>query len=128
MQGTFVVVIARAGRGRVGFTVSRKVGGAVVRNAVKRRLRDVARRHKPLWAGTDLVVVARPEAAGRGLVALEEDFLGALRRLEEKRASHRSAPRETKQTPHPERGPRSNDDQARQGPRVSGEDDDGANR
>ena len=50
---------------RLGVSVSRKVGGAVQRNAVKRTLREAfwAQRDR-LPAGHDFVVVARPDAAG----------------------------------------------------------------
>jgi ribonuclease P protein component len=51
-------------RARLGVTVSRKVGGAVVRNRVKRLMREVFRRN-PAWfaQGRDYVLVARPAAA-----------------------------------------------------------------
>jgi ribonuclease P protein component len=50
-------------RPRLGLSVSRKVGGAVERNRVKRLLREAfARVEGELHAGQDLVVVARPEA------------------------------------------------------------------
>lgn len=49
---------------RVGFVVSKAVGGAVIRNRVKRRLRAQASRRLPsLPAGVDLVVRAQPSAA-----------------------------------------------------------------
>jgi ribonuclease P protein component len=48
---------------RIGLSVSRKVGGAVQRNRVKRLLREAFARHEErLPAGHDLVVVARPDA------------------------------------------------------------------
>lgn len=55
---------APTGRTRVGYTASRKVGGAVVRNRAKRRLRAIARdvidqRHPD----TDIVLIARRETA-----------------------------------------------------------------
>jgi len=54
---------ASADRPRVGLSVSRKVGGAVQRNKVKRLLREAfARREADLRSGHDLVVVARPDA------------------------------------------------------------------
>ncbi len=49
---------------RLGLSVGRRVGGAVTRNAVKRRLRDAFRRIAAKWpekkAGLDLVIVVRP--------------------------------------------------------------------
>jgi len=54
---------ASTDRPRLGLSVSRKVGGAVQRNQVKRLLREAfARVEGELSAGQDLVVVARPEA------------------------------------------------------------------
>jgi ribonuclease P protein component len=46
---------------RIGFSVGKQVGGAVVRNRVKRRLRAIVREFD--WVpGADIVIVARPEA------------------------------------------------------------------
>jgi len=58
----------------VGFSVSKRVGNAVRRNQVKRRLRDVIRRR--LWnvaPGWDMIVIARPEAATASYDALRDD-------------------------------------------------------
>ena len=53
------------GRARLGVTVSRKVGNAVVRNRVKRRIREWFRSDgQGLVAGRDVVVIARASAAG----------------------------------------------------------------
>ena len=68
---------------RVGFTVSRKVGNAVVRNRVRRRLREVARLVIPTQARPDLdyVLVGRQAAVSREFKALHEELLQALKRL-----------------------------------------------
>lgn len=69
---------------RVGFTVSRKVGNAVVRNRVRRRLREVARLEIPGRArtGLDFVLVGRQAALGRDFTALRRELHEALKRLE----------------------------------------------
>jgi ribonuclease P protein component len=62
-------------RPRVGLSVSRKVGGAVQRNKVKRLLREAFARHElELSPGHDVVVVARPDA----LELAEREGLGGL--------------------------------------------------
>ena len=71
---------------RVGIVVSRKVGNAVIRNRVRRRLREALRsilrsrerRQEP--RGSDLIVIARPEAATADYAALERALARALER------------------------------------------------
>ncbi|GEM89714.1 ribonuclease P protein component [Oceanithermus desulfurans] len=66
----------RRGEVRVGIVVSKKVGNAVVRNRVRRRLREILRRmHLP---SADLMVVARPEAAAADFHELARDLMRAL--------------------------------------------------
>lgn len=64
---------------RFGFSVSRRVGGAVVRNRTKRRLREVVRqRQHQIRPGYDLVFIARPpivRASHQELVQAVENLL-----------------------------------------------------
>ena len=74
---------------RVGFTVSRKVGNAVVRNRVRRRLRDAAGQVIPEMAkaGHDFVIIGRAGSLERPFAALRRDLETALKRLD----AHRGA-------------------------------------
>ena len=66
---------------RVGVTVSRKVGGAVVRNQVKRWVRECCRRMQAnLPTGLDLVIVARPSAARAGYGPTASELANLARR------------------------------------------------
>jgi ribonuclease P protein component len=82
-------VLQRRARGdegpaRVGFTVSKKVGGAVERNYVRRRLREIVRLSATsgLKPGSDYVLIGRRVALGLPFTRLAEDFAGALKRLD----------------------------------------------
>jgi len=68
---------------RLGLTVSRKVGNAVVRNRAKRRLREMARLciSPEKLAGFDIVLIARASAAERDFSLLKQDFLQGLEKL-----------------------------------------------
>lgn len=66
---------------RIGFVTSRRVGGAVVRNRVRRRLREVVRRSRPqLKPGRWLVLVARHTAAHASAAELAAEWLKLARR------------------------------------------------
>jgi ribonuclease P protein component len=56
---------------RYGFSISRRVGGAVTRNLVKRRLREILK-SVPLIPGWDIVLIARPSAVAAGYAGLSE--------------------------------------------------------
>ena len=61
---------------RLGLTVSTKVGCAVVRNRIRRRLREIYRLHEDgLACGCDVVVVARTRCASSDYRQLEKSFL-----------------------------------------------------
>ena len=71
---------------RVGFTVTRKMGGAVVRNRMRRRLREAARVIAPVYGeqGCDYVLIARRAAATRNFADLLDDMKRALLSLARK--------------------------------------------
>lgn len=61
---------------RIGFVTSRRVGGAVVRNRVRRRLREIVRVARPqLAGGLWLVLIARHAAAQADFAALREEWV-----------------------------------------------------
>jgi len=68
---------------RVGFTATRRIGGAVVRNRAKRRLREAARATFPGLArtGCDYVLIARGGSTTRPYPRLLDDVKTALIRL-----------------------------------------------
>ena len=68
---------------RVGLTVTKKLGGAVARNRIRRRLRAAAREVFPVAArpGMDYVLIARGAAATRPYGAILDDMKRALLRL-----------------------------------------------
>ena len=68
-------------RSRLGVVTSGKIGGAVVRSRARRLLRESFRLHQhELAQPVDLVLVARPSIAGKGLAQVEKDFLTTLRK------------------------------------------------
>lgn len=69
---------------RLGVTVSRRVGGSVARNRVKRRIREWFRRtHLDVPVGRDLLVIARPGAAQLTSAASASELDAGGRRLPE---------------------------------------------
>jgi ribonuclease P protein component len=78
--------LVRADNGpiRVGFTVSKKVGTAVERNRVRRRLKDVVKRSaaQAPRSGHDYVLIGRRAALKLPFERMIEEFKTALRRLE----------------------------------------------
>ena len=68
---------------RIGFTATRRIGGAVVRNRAKRRLREVAARVMPKHAkvGYDYVLIARAATTQRSFHNLIGDLTKALAKV-----------------------------------------------
>ena len=79
-----VVYCRRNGRGvnRLGYTVTPKLGHAVVRNRVRRRLREIYRLNSPaLKTGWDIVVVARTRCVDSSYAELNSAFMDACEKL-----------------------------------------------
>ena len=70
---------------RVGYTVTKKVGNAVIRNRVKRRFRELARQLLPQAgvAGADHVIIGRNSAVERDFGKLRSDLAKALAKVAE---------------------------------------------
>jgi ribonuclease P protein component len=68
---------------RVGFTVTKKIGGAVVRNRMKRRFRALAREIVPTngFSGADHVMIGRARGIERDFGAMRSELANALDRL-----------------------------------------------
>jgi len=67
---------------RLGITVGKKVGNAVIRNRVRRRLKEIYRQNEAsLTPGYDIVIVARVRSKDASYQALETDMLQVLRKL-----------------------------------------------
>ena len=68
---------------RLGITVTKKIGGAVVRNRMKRRFRALAREILPEsgFAGADHVLIGRAGGVERDFAALKRELSAALTKL-----------------------------------------------
>ena len=82
----FVLLVRPRGDGselkRVGYTVSKKVGGAVVRNRMKRRFRALAAELLPAAGvtGADHVLIGRPSGIERDFSLLRDELARALKK------------------------------------------------
>ena len=71
---------AATGVSRLGITASRKAGNAVVRNRLKRLIREVFRRHyAAIHPPQDIVVIVRASAAAIGYAEVARELSAALR-------------------------------------------------
>jgi ribonuclease P protein component len=92
---------------RLGFTVTRKVGNAVVRNRTRRRLREAARlllREQPV-AGVDLVLIGREGTRSRPFRQLLADLSRALDKAGVKAGAKTGTPRAASPAGGPDKAP-----------------------
>ena len=75
---------------RYGFSVSKRLGGAVVRNRVKRRMREILRA-LPLEAGWDIIFIVRPQAATASFADLKKTVQGLVSRARILERKHEGA-------------------------------------
>ncbi len=69
---------------RLGMAVSKRVGKAVVRNRIKRLIRELFRRHKKFFKSPcDVVIIARHRAANASFVDFTRQFLTLLSRYQQ---------------------------------------------
>ena len=72
----------RLGRSRVGFTVTKKLGGAVERNRIKRQLREIFRLNRLSGSGSlDIVINAHHSIGASPVAEIESDLLRCVDRL-----------------------------------------------
>jgi ribonuclease P protein component len=91
-----------AGPARFGFTVARKVGNAVERNRVRRRLREMVRASAvAARRGYDYVVIGRRAALALPFPQLLAEFERALRHVHERRARRQPQSSDTKANRRP---------------------------
>jgi ribonuclease P protein component len=81
-SGLVLQALARDDQGpaKVGFTVTKKIGNAVIRNRTRRRLKEAARlvlADQPV-SGVDLVLIGREGTRAREFTALQQDLRRAL--------------------------------------------------
>ncbi len=98
----FVLLVRERGDGdpamRLGITVTKKIGGAVVRNRMKRRFRILARELLPVHgvSGADHVLIGRADGVERDFATLRQELEKALRKVAKGGGSPARPPRTPK--------------------------------
>jgi ribonuclease P protein component len=84
----FVKWKSAPGVARLGISIPRRAGKAVIRNRLRRRIREIFRRNRALIgeASLDLVIQCRPQAASASFPQLLEDYSNSVARVRKRRA------------------------------------------
>jgi ribonuclease P protein component len=91
VSGRSFLVVWKAneyGYPRLGLTASRKAGNAVVRNRLKRHIREFFRHHCSLLPGVDLNVIVRRQAAGNNVAVLSTELRRAFQQIGSRSCCH----------------------------------------
>nr|WP_242841729.1 ribonuclease P protein component [Desulfitibacter alkalitolerans] len=77
-----VIYYKRSDNLRIGFSVSKKIGNAVVRNRIKRLLREICRNNMFLFPPNhDFIFIARPKIKGFSYHQVEREVVGKLKEV-----------------------------------------------
>jgi ribonuclease P protein component len=121
--GFVLLAKANGGQGmRVGITVTKKIGNAVVRNRMKRRFRALLREMLPEHglADTDHVLIGRENGVERDFTLLRDELLAALGRAQAGKGDPPRNHRGRKRGPGGKSGSAKNGASKVAGPKVSG--------
>ena len=66
---------------RFGICVSKKLGNAVIRNLIKRRVKDIIDKSKLHFANKDYIIVLKKSAVSAQYLELKEDLIGVLKKF-----------------------------------------------
>ena len=99
---------SKPGPAQFGFTVTKRIGNAVTRNLIRRRLKEAVRQLLPTHAkpGHDYVLIARPDILKRDFAQLTQEIKTALERVHRPRPPKRPRHRRSS-TPNTQRRPKS---------------------
>ena len=93
-SGQFVLFFRANGAdsSRFGSSVKKAIGGAVVRNRIRRRIREIIRRNRgEIPSGWDVVIHPRRSVAQSAFVPLEAELIGLMRQIGQSNAQQSNA-------------------------------------
>ena len=80
---SIVIYYKKSDHTKIGFSVSKKIGNAVVRNRVKRILREICRKNIELFLlNYKFIFIARPKIKGFSYQQVEKEIIGKLKEVE----------------------------------------------